>query len=1780
MPINTDLNIAPYFDDFNEENQFYRVLFKPGYAVQARELIQLQSVLQNQVELFGDNIFKEGSIVKGCTFTTLNGLQYVKLVDKAGFDPQVYISGPTKETINGVEEDVDVVYEVTGSDTGLNARIISADRGFETRPPNLNTFFISYLDQGSTSERFTSGELLTITRKKYIDENLYSTETNIATINVSNQANFVGNSFGIQAAPGIIFQKGHFLFSAEQTLIISKYNANPDQVSVGYKVTEQLITALADPSLYDNANGSSNENAPGADRLKMVPSLVVLDTADADVDPDFFTLARYLNGSAVTIRDVSQYNVLGEEFARRTYEESGNYIIDHFNVTTTRRDGNLQALVGPGKAYVKGFRMENLGEVDLDIEQIANTASVDYEDQPISLNYGGYVDITSLAGTVDIDYRTPADLKDSTNTKIGEAFVRNITPERLYIAGIRMNVGQEFASVNKVEGPTGFIHISNNSIMQEASASAFIFDNGQISTKEYDEVSVPLRVKATNQAVVTNNIQITVTGSYDLRCDNDDIVVIDESNDTLIPVTSATTSLNFSQIDIALGSTPAGNCTVYYNRRIQLSEPWTKNLVEPWIQFTHATSTERYSLGLPDVFDILSIEDASGTSYKNSFRLVPNQKDNYYDISYIERIPGRPVPPDATALYVNMRTYQLSDTGDMYFTYNSYQVDDDEPYAAGTIRSDDIPVYLGSNGKRYNLRECIDFRPYMDKDASASYTALTKGAAPTISTAADSYTPTFTAATGSAVAATEYIVPAVDDQITVGTLSTYPSRIDVVTVDSYGDIKIVKGNSKEFPVPPKVGADQMVINEIYIPGRPALTMTEAAQQYKPEHAVRLERKGVSNYTMKDISKIERKVESLEYYVTLNQIEQEVQNLNITDENGLTRFKNGYIVDGFSDLDLANLEDPQFNAAVAFDKKVLTPSVTTFPIDIEYDSSLGASLFPSTAFPEVGTLSRNAHVSLINQPYATNSRNCVSNFYKFNGSAVLSPSHDSVHDTVADPIPNLVDNAVANLTNQFVDNLQTFLPLTGTNEAGQLWPNPNDTIPSTQEASDFLINPSFLPFMRSRDVRVYISGLRPDTRHYFFFDKVAVSNNVAPGSTADEARQVLRTGAFGAAVSTDANGVLRAVFRIPADSFFVGSRNLEVTDVSTYDDIDSSGTSYGVVSYHAYNISLSNLAGTSSTRLAELESAITQTARNLSNRIFSFIEDRTRQRTDPLAQTFFVKKGMGKGTNTVFASKVDLYFRRKSTVNGINVMIREVQNGYPTAEILPFSKVHLLPTEVNVSDDASVATVVDFEAPVRLDVEKEYALVLQPDANDPNYLVYISKVGGTDITGGATTEGAQVTQDWGDGVLFTSTNNRAWKSYQDEDLKFNLYRHDFNSATGSLTFKAPSMEFFTLNAWDGNWSVGEDAYQELALTGNTSPTVTVVAGSTSVSGTDLDDTFTNGDWIKLTTNGGGLEEIVQIESVDSDSELTIDRPSTNNVLAGTIDLIVKGTVDYANPKKPEKLHLKQSTASSTRAFSNTTIYGVDSGAEGTIDTVDNIPLSYVQPMINKTNDSITSTLLNGVFVNPEDVLTSYNEPMEFGENNHFNRKGLLLYSKSNDPAGTKPFNIKVDLANESNATSTPLVDIETASLIAYQYNITNTSSTTSKFISKTIELAEDIDAEDFQVYLTAYKPRLSDIKVYVKVQNSYDSASFASLDWIELQLTRGKNVFSSTANMNDFREFRYKVADADKNADGQIEYVSTAGTFATYRKFAVKIELLSPNIHSVPMVSDYRGIALT
>ena len=82
MPTTSNFNVQPYYDDYDALKKFYKILFRPAYAVQARELTQLQTIFQNQIGYFGEHIFKDGSMVIPGTITVNSTYEYVRLQKK------------------------------------------------------------------------------------------------------------------------------------------------------------------------------------------------------------------------------------------------------------------------------------------------------------------------------------------------------------------------------------------------------------------------------------------------------------------------------------------------------------------------------------------------------------------------------------------------------------------------------------------------------------------------------------------------------------------------------------------------------------------------------------------------------------------------------------------------------------------------------------------------------------------------------------------------------------------------------------------------------------------------------------------------------------------------------------------------------------------------------------------------------------------------------------------------------------------------------------------------------------------------------------------------------------------------------------------------------------------------------------------------------------------------------------------------------------------------------------------------------------------------------------------------------------------------------------------------------------------------------------------------------------------------------------------------------------------------------------------------------------------
>ena len=370
-----------------------------------------------------------------------------------------------------------------------------------------------------------------------------------------------------------------------------------------------------------------------------------------------------------------------------------------------------------------------------------------------------------------------------------------------------------------------------------------------------------------------------------------------------------------------------GSVEVFYNKRqIGSSDgisPYAKTLRDTYIKFSYSNVKTQYSLGFPDVFKIVSITNASGEDFTSSFRLKENQKDTFYDLSYVEYIEGRPEP--SGVMTVNLQCFEVdTSTGKYFFTINSYP---------NTLSKFDIPSYVSESGQTYNLRDCFDFRPHVNKDTSANYLAVI-GNAPTIGTQVGFNTVSFS---GKGAA----LVPAAQQSLQTS-IEHYLSRIDTIACDSYGEIVIIKGEEQKNPAPPRLETDQLAIANVEIPTFPALSKKQADVLRKSGYAIKPRATGIKNYTMKDLHSLEKKIDNMAYYISLNQLESETSNLVVRDENGLNRFKNGFVVDPFNNLQLSEINHPQFNAAIPFNQKDFNSFVKNIPI--RFDIRFGVRLF--------------------------------------------------------------------------------------------------------------------------------------------------------------------------------------------------------------------------------------------------------------------------------------------------------------------------------------------------------------------------------------------------------------------------------------------------------------------------------------------------------------------------------------------------------------------------------------------------------------------------------------------------------------------------------------------------------------------------------------------------------------------------------------------------------------------------------------------------------------------
>ena len=411
MPQKTNLNISPYYDDFDKAKNFYKVLFKPGSPVQARELTGLQSILQNQVESFGKHVFKEGSMV------IPGGIEYDTSYfsckinpNHLGLDVSIYLDSLiAKNNGKGVR--------VRGQNSGIVATIKNY-----VLPPNEGvtepTIFVKYNESGTDtlSTLFPDGEILILEESvTYGNTTLNAGET-ILTLSLEN-ASTTGSAFGVNE--GVYFIRGTFVDVSTSLIILDPYNNNPSY-RVGFDIIEEVVNANDDSSLFDNAKGFTNFAAPGADRFKITLKLAKKSINDFN-DTSFVELFKVDQGVTKKLQDDSVYSQIKKYFAKRTFDESGNYAVEPFRVNLQNSlndeiesnglynedqltdDGNkpsedtMCVKLSPGKAYVKGYDVYLNGTTVIDVDKPRDVKEVPSASVPFSM--GSLLRVNNVQGT-------------------------------------------------------------------------------------------------------------------------------------------------------------------------------------------------------------------------------------------------------------------------------------------------------------------------------------------------------------------------------------------------------------------------------------------------------------------------------------------------------------------------------------------------------------------------------------------------------------------------------------------------------------------------------------------------------------------------------------------------------------------------------------------------------------------------------------------------------------------------------------------------------------------------------------------------------------------------------------------------------------------------------------------------------------------------------------------------------------------------------------------------------------------------------------------------------------------------------------------------------------------------------------------------------------------------------------------------------------------------------------------------------------------------------------
>lgn len=585
----------------------------------------------------------------------------------------------------------------------------------------------------------------------------------------------------------------------------------------------------------------------------------------------------------------------------------------------------------------------------------------------------------------------------------------------------------------------------------------------------------------------------------------------------------------------------------------------------------------------------------------------------------------------------------------------------------------------------------------------------------------------------------------------------------------------------------------------------------------------------------------------------------------------------------------------------------------------------------------------------------------------------------------------------------------------------------------------------------------------------------------------------------------------------------------------------------------------------------------------------------------MVQTFYADPQSVNNSSEISLTSIELFFKAKpdptknasgKTNPGVVVTICEVNNDEPDlTKCIHGISVRRPFDQIYSFSDASSPTTFSFASPVKLATGRFYGVVITLE--DPAFDLWLNKQGDKLVGTNTPSSGSNIVKD---GKLYLNNNAGVYRAISDSDLKFAVNVAKYVSNTVSDYFTNKDYEFFTVKGRSGAFLGGEYVYKR-NVANSSAGKLYVTAGSNVIRGNGATsfDTLTVGQPIVIYGNTT-VSQVKFVLSISNSTYMTVTSPVpfTNGASDYKTSAVV-GKVYYKD-EIANRMFLVDSTANTVYKFAaNDILIGTDSRAVCNVDTIDSHSIDRVKirGSVRSPAAGTIQNIFNTAWYNPATNAyafdTSKAERIDLNDMlvKNINRYDGFILSRSIEVDNSNLFDafqnidnapypnrksLKIDTTLSVSSSNNglfcaPVIDKDNIDIYTIQNRISNTYTSVdangvtidtevagnglaaSRHISTKVTFANNRFAEDIRVFVTAYRPANTELRVYARVHNSADPESFDDKAWTPLVYVENANKFSSRENENDFIEYElglpnYHATAANSSWNGTLPGVYT------------------------------------